>query len=134
MRISDWSSDVCSSDLLGTNLQATRDRFEVGDLTRTDVAQSEARLAGAQSLLTAAQGDLIVARENYLCVVGTLPQELEPPPPLPALPPTATQAVDVALENNPDILAAKATERAAFYTVRTSKADRLPTEIGRAHV
>src|SRR3546814_3168510 len=96
MRISDWSSDVCSSDLLGTNLQATRDRFEVGDLTRTDVAQSEARLAGAQSLLTAAQGDLIVARENYLLVVATLPQELEPPPPLPALPPTATQAVDVA--------------------------------------
>src|SRR3546814_11505420 len=69
--------------VLGTNLQATRDRFEVGDLTRTDVAQSEARLAGAQSLLTAAQGDLIVARENYLRVVGTLPQELEPPPPLP---------------------------------------------------
>ena len=116
--------------VLGTNLQATRDRFEVGDLTRTDVAQSEARLAGAQSLLTAAQGDLIVARENYLRVVGTLPQELEPPPPLPALPPTATQAVDVALENNPDILAAKATERAAFYTVRTSKADRLPTVSG----
>src|SRR3546814_13014560 len=77
--------------VFGTNLQATRDRFEVGDLNRTDVAQSEARLAGAQSLLTAAQGDLIVARENYLRVVGTLPQELEPPPPLPALPPTATQ-------------------------------------------
>src|SRR3546814_7017835 len=128
MRISDWSSDVCSSDLLGTNLQATRDRFEVGDLTRTDVAQSEARLAGAQSLLTAAQGDLIVARENYLRVVGTLLQELEPPPPLPALPPTATQAVDVAIENNPDIIAAKANERADFYTVRKTK------EIGRAHV
>src|SRR3546814_10899447 len=78
--------------VLGTNLQATRDRFEVGDLTRTDVAQSEARLAGAQSLLTAAQGDLIVARENYLRVVGTLPQELEPPPPLPALPPQIGRA------------------------------------------
>lgn len=116
--------------VLGTNVQAAKDRFEVGDLTRTDVAQSEARLAGAQSSLTAAQGALTVARENYLRVVGKPPENLEAPPPLPSLPPSTDVAVDTALQNNPDILSAKASERAAYYAVRTSKADRLPTVSG----
>lgn len=97
--------------VLSTNLQATRDRFEVGDLTRTDVAQSEARLAGAQSSLTAAQGALTVAREAYLRVVGNLPKDLAPPTLLPTLPQSADEAVGVALENNPDILSAKRPRR-----------------------
>ena len=113
--------------VLSTNLQATRDRFEVGDLTRTDVAQSEARLAGAQSSLTAAQGALTVAREAYLRVVGNLPKDLAPPTLLPTLPQSADEAVGVALENNPDILSAKATEAAARHTVQSAKAERLPT-------
>ncbi len=54
-------------------LQANRDRFEVGDLTRTDVAQSDARLANAQSNLVVAQGQLNTARNAYLRVVGHYP-------------------------------------------------------------
>src|SRR3546814_6245820 len=88
MRISDWSSDVCSSDLhvLDVNLQATNDRFQVGDLTRTDVAQSEARLALARSDLQTAEANLIGSRENYVRLVGGPPGELEPPPALSSLP------------------------------------------------
>ncbi len=55
---------------LEVNLQATRDRFEVGDLTRTDVAQSEARYALAQSQLRSAEARLIGSRENFIRVVG----------------------------------------------------------------
>ncbi len=118
--------------VLGTNLQAAKDRFEVGDLTRTDVAQSEARLAGAQSALTAAQGQLTIARENYLRVVGKAPDNLESPPLLPGLPETPDVAVDMALSNNPDLLAAKATAQAAGFDVRAAKADRLPVLSARA--
>ncbi|KAI1691740.1 outer membrane efflux protein domain-containing protein [Ditylenchus destructor] len=75
--------------------QATRDRFEVGDLTRTDVAQSEARLAGAQSQLRGAEAGLISSRENYIRVVGTPPGILAPPPPLPNLQSSPDQPVGV---------------------------------------
>src|SRR4028119_1864924 len=74
--------------VLETNLQASRDRFEVGDLTRTDVAQSEARLELAQSSLATAEGRLESSEENYRRVIGGLPQELTPPPPPPARPRT----------------------------------------------
>ena len=69
--------------VLDTNLQATRDRFEVGDLTRTDVAQSEARLALARSNLALAEGRLRASEENYERVIGVAPGNLQPPPPLP---------------------------------------------------
>jgi outer membrane protein TolC len=59
--------------VLDTNLQATRDRFEVGDLTRTDVAQSEARAALAQSNLAVAQGRLETSEENFQRVIGDEP-------------------------------------------------------------
>lgn len=113
--------------VLETNLQATRDRFEVGDLTRTDVAQSEARLALARSNLAGAEGRLQGSEENYRRVIGDLPDELAPPPPLPPLPTTADQAVDIALANNSDIAALAAQIRAAGLDVSVARADRLPT-------
>ncbi|PZP07583.1 MAG: hypothetical protein DI607_13615, partial [Sphingomonas hengshuiensis] len=82
--------------VLDVNLQASRDRFQVGDLTRTDVAQSEARLALAQSQLETAQSRLIASRENYIRLVGSTPGELDTPPPLPKLPGTPDEAVKVA--------------------------------------
>lgn len=59
--------------VLEVNLQASKDRFQVGDLTRTDVAQSEARLALARAQLQQAEAQLISSRENYVAVVGTPP-------------------------------------------------------------
>ena len=114
-------------EVLETNLQASRDRFEVGDLTRTDVAQSEARLSLARSDLALAQGRLTGSIENYRRIVGELPEDLQPPPPLPALPATPEQAVDIALANNPDLVAITAEVRAAGLDVSVARADRLPT-------
>ena len=113
--------------VLETNLQASRDRFEVGDLTRTDVAQSEARLALARSNLELAEGRLTSSEENYRRVIGAMPDELQPPPPLPPLPATADQAVDIALQNNPDLVSIAAQIRAAGRDVSVARADRLPT-------
>ena len=66
--------------VLERELQASRDRFEVGDLTRTDVAQSDARLANARSQYQVAQGQLATARNAYLRVVGRPAENLQPGP------------------------------------------------------
>jgi outer membrane protein len=113
-------------DVLGTNLQATKDRFQVGDLTRTDVAQSEARLSGARSQLESAQAQLVSSRENYLRVVGKMPDNLEAPPQLPGLPANVDDAVGAALDNNPDLIAIKKESDAARHDVGVARASRLP--------
>lgn len=112
--------------VLSKNLEATRDRFEVGDLTRTDIAQSESRLALARSQLQTAEAQLIGSRERYIQLVGDVPDALEEPPPLPNLPASPDVAVDKALENNPDLLAAKKNADAARYDIKTTRAATLP--------
>lgn len=114
-------------EVLTINLEATRDRFEIGDLTRTDVAQSQSRLAQAQGELQLAQANLINARETYIRLVGSAPGRLEPPPPLPNLPEDAQAAVEVTLEENPDLIAARDRAKAAGYDVEVAGAGRLPT-------
>jgi outer membrane protein len=113
--------------VLQTNVQAAGDRFQVGDLTRTDVAQSQARLSIAQSQLQSALAQLDSSRENYLNIIGATPDALEPPPPLPIFPESAAAAADVAIAGNPDLLAARAAARAAGFDIRTAQASRLPT-------
>ncbi|HEY0114649.1 MAG TPA: TolC family outer membrane protein [Allosphingosinicella sp.] len=113
--------------VLRTNLQATRDRFEVGDITRTDVAQSEARLALAESNLATAQGRLRSSEEAFRRIIGELPDDLEPPPALPRLPATPDEAVEIALQNNPDLLSISSQARAAGLDIDVLRADRLPT-------
>ncbi|HUD94566.1 TolC family outer membrane protein [Sphingobium sp.] len=115
---------------LEVNLQATNDRFEVGDVTRTDVAQSESRLALARSDLQTAEANLVTSRENYIALVGAPPDALDAPPALPGLPATPVMAVQVALNDNPDILAAKKDRIAAGYDVKVARAGRLPTISG----
>lgn len=112
--------------VLEVNLQATRDRFQVGDLTRTDVAQSEARLALAQSQLRSAEAQLIGSRETYIRVVGTPPGVLAPPPPLPNLPEDVQTAEQVALANNPFLEAAQLARDATRFDTRVAQAGRLP--------
>lgn len=113
--------------VLSVNLEATGDRFEIGDLTRTDVAQSEARLALATSNLETARANLIRSKEVYIQLVGREPGQLVAPPPLPNLPATPDAAVTVALESNPDLIAARESREAAGYDRRAANASRLPT-------
>ena len=113
-------------DVLTTNLEATSDRFEIGDLTRTDVAQSEARLALARGDLRTAQSNLIRARETFIALVGAAPGDLQPPPPLPGLPQDVGNAVSVALQDNPDLIGAQERARAAGFDVRVAGSGRLP--------
>ncbi|WP_285712373.1 TolC family outer membrane protein [Erythrobacter oryzae] len=113
--------------VLRTNLEATSDRFQIGDLTITDVAQSRSRLALAEGDLQTAEANLINARETYIRLVGQAPGELEAPPPLPGLPDTVGQAIVTALENNPALDAARQRAEAAGFDTKAAGAGRLPT-------
>jgi outer membrane protein len=113
--------------VLSVNLQATSDRFEIGELTRTDVAQSQSRLAVAEGDLRNARANLIAARETFIELVGKAPGDLAPPPPLPGLPDTVGQAVVTALEHNPDLIAAKERAQAAGFDSEVAGSGRLPT-------
>jgi len=113
--------------VLETNLEATRDRFQIGDLTRTDVAQSEARLQLGRSQLAQAQGQLTASEATYRQVIGHAPGQLAPPPPLPPLPTTPDEAVRIALAGNPDLTATSRQAIAAGYDVNVARAGRLPT-------
>jgi len=112
--------------VLTVNLEATGDRFEVGDLTRTDVAQSQARLATSRSQLQTAEAELINSREQYIRLVGAPPIDLQPPPPLPNLPASPDVAVTVALDNNPALLAAQRQREAARFDTGVARSARLP--------
>ena len=113
-------------EVLRVNVEATSDRFEIGDLTRTDVAQSQARLAIARTDLRSAQANLIGARERYIQSVGKPPVDLQPPPPLPNMPASPDEAAQVALDSNPDLIAARFRSRAAGFDTRVASAGRLP--------
>jgi outer membrane protein len=116
--------------VLQVNLEATNDRFEIGDLTRTDVAQSEARLAQAMSQMESARSNLIRSKETYIQLVGREPGDLEAPPPLPNLPSDPNIAVEIALDKNPDLIAAKEQVGAAVFDRKAANASRLPTVSG----
>ena len=116
--------------VLTTNLEATRDRFQIGDLTRTDVAQSEARLQLGVSQLATSQGRLTASEATYRQVIGHAPGLLAPPNPLPPLPKTEDEAVRIALANNPDLVAISRQAIASGYDVNVARASRLPTLSG----
>lgn len=107
-------------------LKSTSDRYEAGDLTRTDVAQSQARLDAARADLERARAQLVSTKENYVALVGSPPEELTLPPPLPGLPVTPELAVETALADNSDIAAAQMARAAARYDVRSAKGAVMP--------
>lgn len=116
--------------VLNTNLEAAKDRFQIGDITRTDVAQSDARLSLGRANLATAQGRRASSEENYRRIVGRRPDALQPPPPLPPLPATPDEAVRIALANNADLVSITRQADAAGFDVKTVRATRLPTLSG----
>ena len=96
--------DINQEQVLTRQLQATNDRFRVGEITRTDVAQSEAALAGARATRQTAEGNVQTARAAFQRDVGFLPDRLIAPQPL-ALPiKTAAEASRIAAANNPTLI------------------------------
>ncbi|WP_111732055.1 TolC family outer membrane protein [Roseovarius amoyensis] len=112
--------------LLREELRATRDRFEVGEVTRTDVALAEAQLASAQAGLAAAQGDRRQAVEEFRNAVGRDPGALSPPTRLPQLSGDIDGAKGLAVRKHPDILMAQHYVSAADMAVRAAEADIKP--------
>lgn len=116
--------------VIGQERQAAQDRFEVGEITVTDVAQADAQLAASRAALAAAQGNLEVARETYLAVTGREPGNLAAPPPLPRLPANVDAARQSGQRSHPAVLQAQRAAAAAELGVAAARAERRPTLSG----
>ena len=113
--------------LITQELRAAKDRFEVGEVTRTDVAQAEARLASANAGLAAANGALMLARERYKAVTGDYPGNLKGLPKPPATAGSLEAARAVALRTHPVILQSQRQATIADLRVQLAKAGMRPT-------
>ena len=105
--------NVNNEQVLARQLQATNDRFRVGEITRTDVAQAEAALAGATATRQTSEGNLQTARSQFLRYVGELPGALVEPQPLRLPVRTLQEARAMAADNNPTVIAAMFDDAAA---------------------
>ena len=105
-------------DILKQQLDQTQAQFDAGQLTRTDVAQSQARLSAAAASLAQAQSQLDGDRASYVSIVGQAPVALDPEPALPGLPEDYDTALSTAEKNNPDLQAALYAEDAARARVK----------------
>jgi outer membrane protein len=111
-------------------LRAAKDRFDVGEITQTDVSQAEAALAAAQANLAAAQGDLMIAREAYKAAVGHYPDRLAGLPKTPSVPKSLEEAKSVAGRGHPGISQVQHQVKAAELGVQIAKAGLGPTVAG----
>ena len=107
-------------------LEATEDRFRVGEVTRTDVSQARARHAQSQAELVQADGDLISRAAEFERIVGIKPETLSRPGILMGLPASLEESMQIAAAENPAILQALAAELAAQDTVDFEIGDLLP--------
>ncbi len=119
--------NINNVQVLERQLQATRDRFSVGEVTRTDVAQAEARLSRARADRVTAEGDLESSRAAYENIIGEKPGKLSVPPALVNLPKAYRDAARLASNQNPDVITAKFVERAARDGVNVVGGELLPT-------
>ncbi len=115
-------------NVLSRELKASQDRFSVGEVTRTDVAQAEARRADSVSRLDAARANLRTSRGSFQQVVGHPPSNLSwPAPPQQHLPPSMQEAIKVSNNEDPLVVASLYREQAAKYTVEQIRGELLPT-------
>jgi outer membrane protein len=121
--------------VLQETLKQTRDRFEVGEVTRTDVAQAEAQLAAGQSSMLAAESTLTTSKANYRQVIGVEPVNLAPGSPVDRFSPrTLPAAVDQGLIENPNVTAAMYGIDIAFLQVKINEGALYPTLTAQASV
>jgi outer membrane protein len=114
--------------VLKKQADATQAQFNAGSLTRTDVAQAQARLAGAESDLTAAHSELAISNANFLQAIGRPPETLEVEPMLPAgMPRGVDDSMTLAIQQNPAMVQARENEIVADYSVDDAVGALLPT-------
>jgi outer membrane protein len=118
--------NINNEQVLTRQLQATNERFRVGEITRTDVAQAESRLAGSRASRADAEGRLQQSRATFGRLVGQAPQRLVAPQPLRVPVTDAREAATLAAQNNPNVVAALFDEAAARDLVDVNFASLLP--------
>nr|WP_244644198.1 TolC family outer membrane protein [Azorhizobium oxalatiphilum] len=112
---------------LQQELRATRDRFNVGEVTRTDVAQAEAQVADANYQVAQAVANLSATRAVYRQVIGVEPGSLTPPRSIEyMLPASVERAVSLGLSQHPAVQASKFAVDAAMFQVKMSEAGLSP--------
>ena len=114
--------------VLEQTLKQTRDRFNVGEVTRTDVAQSEAQLAAGKTQLLTAESNLTTTRANFRRIIGNDPVNLAPGSPVDRfLPATLPAAVELSLIENPNVTASMFGIDVNFLQVKVAEGALLPT-------
>ncbi|MEA2794555.1 MAG: outer membrane protein [Bradyrhizobium sp.] len=121
--------------VLEQTLKQTRDRFNVGEVTRTDVAQSEAQLAAGKTQQLTAESNLNTTRSNFRRIIGNEPENLAPGSPVDRyLPGTLPSAVDLSLVENPNVTAAMFGIDVNYLQVKVNEGALLPTVTFQASV
>jgi len=114
--------------VLEQTLKQTQDRFNVGEVTRTDVAQSEAQLAAGRTQLLTAESNLVTTRANFRRIIGNDPVNLEAASPVDRYLPNALQrAIEIGLTENPNVTAAMFGIDVSFLQVRVAEGALFPT-------
>jgi len=114
--------------VLDQTLKQTRDRFNVGEVTRTDVAQSEAQLAAGKTQLLTAEANLVTTRANFRRIIGNEPEQLAPGSPVDRFLPSALPgAVELSLIENPNVTAAMFGVDVNYLQVKVNEGALLPT-------
>lgn len=113
--------------VLNEQLRAAEDRFQVGEVTRTDVAQAKARTSGASSAISAARANLQSSRATFAQIVGNAPGTLRDPGPARILPAALEPALQIGEGENPGVLAAIFRERAQDHVIKQVKGELLPS-------
>ena len=116
-----------NEQVLKRQLQATQDRFRVGEITRTDVSQAEARVAGAAADRIQSEGNLNNARANYVKVIGEVPGKLSQPSKITQQFKRLEEIIRVALNNHPDVVSQRHLELSARKNIKTVEGELLPT-------
>jgi outer membrane protein len=121
--------------VLEQTLKQTRDRFNVGEVTRTDVAQSEAQLAAGKTQLLTAEANLNTTRANFRRIIGNEPVALAPGSPVDRyLPPTLPSSVELSLIENPNVTAAMFGIDVNYLQIKINEGALLPTVTFQASV
>ena len=114
--------------VLEQTLKQTQDRFNVGEVTRTDVAQSEAQLAAGKTQLLTAEANLTTTRANFRRIIGNEPENLAPGSPVDRfLPATLSKSVELGLTENPNVTAAMYGVDVSFLQVKVNEGALFPT-------